>query len=101
MHMMEDRSRAKERRHRIQFITWEYCVVGKKCDQGTLNINGKEMEEVESFKYLGVWFDQWMRGNVHLMKMVEKAEEWVGKVEWMARVNGDMAVERGRMAYRS
>ena len=29
-------------------------VVGKKCDQGTLNINGKEMEEVESFKYLGV-----------------------------------------------
>ena len=29
-------------------------VVGEKCDQGTLNINGKEMEEVESFKYLGV-----------------------------------------------
>ena len=74
-------------------------VVGEKCDQGNLNINSKEMEEVESFKYLGVWFDRWMRGNMHLMKMVEKAEEWVGKVEWMARVNGDMEVERGRMAW--
>ena len=60
------------------------------------------MEEVESFKYLqlGVWFDRWMRGNMHLRKMVEKAEEWVGKVEWMARVNGDMGVERRRMAWK-
>ena len=40
-----------------------------------------------------------MKGNVHLMKMVEKAEEQVGQVEWMARVNGDMEVERGRMAW--
>ncbi len=36
---------------------------------------------------------------MHLMKMVEKAEEWVGKVEWMARANGDMEVERRRMAW--
>ena len=33
------------------------------------------MDEVESFKYLGVWFDQRMRGNVELEKMVEQAEE--------------------------
>ena len=41
------------------------------------------MEEVESFKYLGVWFDQRMKGNVQLEKMVEQAEEWAGKFEWV------------------
>ena len=64
-----------------------------------LHINGKEMEEVEAFKNLGVWFDRWMRRNVQLKKMVEKAEEWIGKVEWMARVNGEVEVECGRMAW--
>ena len=33
--------------------------MGKKCGEGVLHINGKEMEEVEAFKYLGVWFDRW------------------------------------------
>ena len=49
---------------------------------------GKELEVVDSFKYLGVWIDRWLRGNVHLEQMVEKAEEWIGKVEWMSKVNG-------------
>ena len=26
----------------------------------------ERMEDVEVFKYLGVWFDREMRGNVHL-----------------------------------
>ena len=34
-----------------------------------------------------------------LKKMVEKAEEWIGKVEWMARVNGEVEVECRRMAW--
>ena len=38
-------------------------------------------------KYLGVWIDRWLRGNVHMEQMVEKAEEWIGKVEWMSKVN--------------
>ena len=38
------------------------------------------MEEVEEFKYLGVLFDKKLRGNVHLEKMENKAEELVGKV---------------------
>ena len=38
------------------------------------------MEEVKEFKYLGVLFDRKLRGNVHLQKMVNMAEVWVGKV---------------------
>ena len=63
-------------------------VVGKKNSGEKWRIGDEEMEEVESFKYLGVWFDQRMRGNVQLEKMVEQAEEWAGKIEWMARVHG-------------
>ena len=44
-----------------------------------------------------MWFDRKLRGNVHLEKMVNKAEEWVGKVMWMSRVNGQVEVDRGRM----
>ena len=36
---------------------------------------------------------------MHLMKMVEKAEEWEGKVQWMAMVNGNMEAKRRRMAW--
>ena len=36
-----------------------------------------------------------MKGNVQLEKMVEKAEEWVGKIEWMARVDGELEAEQG------
>ena len=59
-------------------------------------ISGEEMEEVKAFKYLGVWFDRGMRGNVQLEKMKEKAEEWVGKTEWMRRKDGQIELERGR-----
>ena len=31
--------------------------------------------------------------------MTEKAEEWVGKVEWMSRVDGNKEVERGRLIW--
>ena len=44
-------------------------------------IGDEEMEEVKSFKYLGAWFDQRMRGNVRLEKMVEQVEEWAGKID--------------------
>ena len=32
------------------------------------------MEEVEELKYLGVWVDRKLRGNVQLEKMAKKAE---------------------------
>ena len=38
-----------------------------------------------------------MRGNVHLEKMTNKAEECVGKVMWMSRVNGQVKVDRWMM----
>ena len=40
-----------------------------------------------------------LRGNVHLEKMANKAEEWVGKVIWMSRVNRQVEVDRGRMVW--
>ncbi len=30
---------------------------------------------------------------------MEKAEEWVGKIKWMSRVDGEMEVERGRLIW--
>ena len=47
---------------------------------------GNKLEVVDAFKYLGVWFNR-LWGNVQLAKMTEKAEEWVGRVEWMSGVN--------------
>ena len=57
------------------------------------------MEEVKVFKYLGLWFDRGMRGNVQVEKMAEKAEEWAGKMEWMSRKDGQIEVERGRLVW--
>lgn len=54
-------------------------VVGAPSGGGSWRINGEEIEEVKAFKYLGVWFDKGMRGNVQLEKMKEEAEEWAGK----------------------
>ena len=74
-------------------------VVGATSDSRSWRINGEELEEVKAFKYLGVWFDRGMRGNVQLEKMKEKAEEWAGKVEWMSRKDGQIEVERGRLVW--
>ena len=57
------------------------------------------MDEVEEFKYLGVWFDRKLRRKVFLEKMANIAEEWVGKVIWMSRVNGLMEIDSGRMVW--
>ena len=38
-------------------------------------------------------------GNVQLEKMAKKAEEWIGRVTWMSRVNGQVEVDRGRMVW--
>ena len=46
-----------------------------------------------------MWFDSKLRDNVHLEKMANKAEEWVGKVMWMSRVNGQVGVDTGRMVW--
>ena len=57
------------------------------------------MDEVDEFKYLGVWFDRKLRRKVFLEKMANMAEEWVGKIIWMSRVNGLMEIDRGRMVW--
>ena len=44
---------------------------------------------------MGVWFDRKLLGNVHLEKMVKKAEERVAKVMWLSsRVNVQVEVDR-------
>ena len=68
-------------------------IVGKR-EGGMSWIIGEEIMEVEEFKYLGLWFDRKLCGNVHLEKMANKAEEWVGKVMWMSRVNRQEEVDR-------
>ena len=40
-------------------------LVGKGSSDVKL-ISGEELEKIEAYKYQGVWFDRWMRGNVHL-----------------------------------
>ena len=77
-------------------------VVGKREGGISCKIVEEIMEEVEEFKYLGVWFDRKLRGNFHLEKMGNKVEEWVRKVMWMSRVNGQVEIYRGWMlrAYR-
>ena len=52
---------------------------------------------MKGFKYLGVWFDRGLQGNVQLEKMKEKAEERAGEAEWMSRKDGPIEVERGRL----
>ena len=74
-------------------------VVGATSGSERWRVSGEEMEEVKAFKYLGVWFDRGMRGNVQLEKMKEKAEEWAGKTEWMSRKDGQIEVERGRLVW--
>ena len=59
----------------------------------------KLVQKVEAFKYLGVWLDRKMRGNVQLERVREKAEEWAGRTEWMSRVNGQIEVECGRLIW--
>ena len=49
-------------------------VVGAN-SEGSWSISGGKMEAVTAFKYLGVWLDQKMRGNVQMERMREKAEE--------------------------
>ena len=36
------------------------------------------MDEVEEFKYLGVWVDRKLRGNVQLEKMVKRLNRLEG-----------------------
>ena len=47
---------------------------------------------------MGVWFRK-LQDNVHLEKLVNKAERWVGKVMWLSRVNGQVEVDRGWMVW--
>ena len=60
-------------------------------------LNEERMENVEVFRYLGVWFDRGMRGNVYLEKMRVKAEKWGARIGCMSRMNGEMEVDRGRL----
>ena len=54
-------------------------MVDGKGSGGKWKVNEERMENV--FKYLGVWFDRGMRGNVHLEKM---RKDWeMGGKYWL------------------
>ena len=97
-------------------VAWKYLMkfnskksmtmmVGGKGSGGEWKINEEKMENVEVFKYLGVWFDGEKRGNVHLEKMREK-EVWDARRVGSSRLVCNMEELRagcscGRMAGRS
>jgi len=66
---------------------------------GASSGRGSWREVINEFKYLGLWFDRHMRGNVQLEKLSEKAEEWEGKVERVSRKDEQFEVERGRVVW--
>lgn len=39
-----------------------------------MKLGGKDLENVESFKYLGLWFDRRLTWNTHISKMVDKCK---------------------------
>ena len=55
-------------------------VVGKREAGVSWEIGEEIVEEVEEFKYLGVWVDRKLRSNVQLEEMAKEAEEWIGRV---------------------
>ena len=89
---------AQEWKFRFNARKSKTMVVGANSEE-SWSISGEKMEAVTAFKYLGVWLDQKMRGNVQMERMREKAEEWAGRTEWMSRVNGQIEVERGRLVW--
>ena len=76
-------------------------MVGGKGSGGEWKINEERMDDVEVFKYLGVWIDRGMRGNVHLEKMRKKAEKWGARIGYMSNVNREMEVDRASLEHAS
>ena len=72
----------QEWRFRFNARKSKTMVVGANSEE-SWTISGEQMEVI-AFKYRGVWLDRKMRGNVKMERMREKAEEWVGKMEWMS-----------------
>ena len=52
--------------------------MGKREAGVSWKIGEEIVEEVEEFKYLGVWVDRKLCGNVQLEKMAKKVEVWIG-----------------------
>ena len=75
-------------------------IVGKK-EGGTSWKIDEIMEEVEEFKYLGVWFDRKLRGNVHFDNMANKAKEWIVKVMLRSIVNSQVEADKRKNAMRA
>ena len=46
-----------------------------------------------------MWFERKLQGNVHLEKMVNEAQEWVGKLMWVSRLDRQVEVDRERMVW--
>ena len=100
LHTMLEVVQAYVMRWRIKFHSRKskIVVVGKSEGGTSWKIGEEIMKEVEEFKYLCVWFERKLRDNVP-EKMKNKAEEWVGKMEWLSRGNGQVEVDRGRMVW--
>ena len=83
------------RRMKFKSTKSKVMVVGEREARVSWKIGKEIVEEVEEFKYLGVSVDRKLRGKCSVRENgKKKAEEWIGKVTWMSRVNGRMEVDR-------
>ena len=76
-------------------------VVGKKETGVSWKIGEGIMEEIEESK-CGVWVDRKLQGDVSYRRWQKKEDEWIGRVTWMSRVNGqvEVLIDRERMVWR-
>ena len=85
-------------RFRFNIKKSKTMMVDAKCSRGEWKIN-ERIENVEVIKYLRVWLDRGMSGNIHLEKMREKAEKLEARIGCVSRVNGVMEVNSGRLIW--
>jgi len=45
-------------------------------------LSGVELERVEFFKYLGIWFDKRLTWTIHIQKMIDKCKKVLNVMRW-------------------
>ena len=92
---------AKQWRFKFNARKSKSMVIGRMAENMDLTMDGEVLEEVEAFKYLGVWFDKKLKGNIQLVREDEGEGRRVGRegVEWMSKVDGQVEVDRGRLVW--
>ena len=71
-YVVEQKVKLNGKRSKVMVVGWKQFL--------KWNIDGKELEVMEAFSYLGDWINEKLRGNLHLEEIKARAEECIGKV---------------------